>query len=116
MKMVNKSDVDAPGINGEELLLLRNIYKNYGSVEALKGVSLLAKKGECLVILGPSGAGKTTTLKVIAGLESVRSGEIYFKKRLINNLEPKDRNIAMVFETYALYPHISVYKNLASSL
>ncbi|MCK5568204.1 MAG: ABC transporter ATP-binding protein [Spirochaetes bacterium] len=114
--MGEKSDVNNQDINGEELLLLRDVYKNYGSVEALKGINLAAKKGECLVILGPSGAGKTTTLKVIAGLESVKSGEIYFKNRIINNLEPKDRNIAMVFETYALYPHISVYKNLASSL
>jgi len=100
----------------EDLLVLKNVYKNYGSVEALKGVSLVARRGECLVILGPSGAGKTTTLKVIAGLESIKMGEIYFQNRLVNNLEPKDRNVAMVFETYALYPHISVYDNLASSL
>jgi len=102
--------------NGEDLLVLRNVHKNYGSVEALKGIDLVAKKGECLVILGPSGAGKTTTLKVIAGLESVRHGEIYFKKRLLNNLEPRERNVAMVFETYALFPHVTVYENLASSL
>ena len=116
MKLAEKSDAKDQSVNSEELLLLRNVYKNYGNVEALKGMDLVAAKGECLVILGPSGAGKTTTLKVIAGLESVKSGEVYFKNRIINNLEPRDRNIAMVFETYALYPHISVYKNLASSL
>jgi len=93
----------------ESLLILRDVYKNYGDTEALKGVSFTARKGQCLVILGPSGAGKTTTLKIIAGLESVESGEIYFKGHFINNLEPRNRNIAMVFETYALYPHISVF-------
>jgi len=60
----------------QDLLVLKQVYKNYGKVEALKGVSIVAKKGECLVILGPSGAGKTTTLKIIAGLEDVKSGEI----------------------------------------
>jgi multiple sugar transport system ATP-binding protein len=100
----------------EDLLVIKDIYKKYGDVEALSGVDLVAKKGECLVILGPSGAGKTTTLKVIAGLESVKQGEIIFKGRLLNNLEPKERNVAMVFETYALYPHVTVYENLASSL
>jgi multiple sugar transport system ATP-binding protein len=102
--------------NGEDLLALRKVHKNYGSVEALKGIDLVAQKGECLVILGPSGAGKTTTLKVIAGLESVQEGKIYFKKRLLNNLEPRERNVAMVFETYALFPHVTVYENLASPL
>ena len=102
--------------NSEDLLVLTGVVKNYGSVEALKGIDLVAKKGECLVILGPSGAGKTTTLKVIAGLESVKEGEIFFNTTLLNKLEPKDRKVAMVFETYALYPHVSVYENLASSL
>ena len=100
----------------EELLVLQGVFKNYGAVEALKGIDLVARKGECLVVLGPSGAGKTTTLKVIAGLESVNKGEIIFNNRLINRLEPKERNLAMVFETYALYPHITVFENLASSL
>jgi multiple sugar transport system ATP-binding protein len=102
--------------NGDELLIFKDVYKDYGSVEALKGVSFVAKKGECLVVLGPSGAGKTTTLKVVAGLESVKSGSVYLKNRLINNLEPKDRDVAMVFESYALYPHVTVFDNLASSL
>lgn len=116
--MINKENnsIHHQIANGEDLLVLKNVYKNYGSVEALKGISIVAKKGECLVILGPSGAGKTTTLKVIAGLESVKSGEVYFQSHFINNLEPKERNVAMVFETYALYPHITVFDNLASSL
>jgi ABC-type sugar transport system ATPase subunit len=102
--------------NAEELLVLKNVWKNYGEIEALKGVTFAAKKGECLVVLGPSGAGKTTMLKVIAGLESIKTGEVYFKGRLLNNLEPKDRNVAMVFESYALYPHVNVFENLASPL
>jgi len=113
-KMTAEENKDSS--NGEDLLVLRGVFKNYGTVEALRGIDLAAKRGECLVILGPSGAGKTTTLKVIAGLESVKQGEIYFNKRLLNNLEPKERNVAMVFETYALYPHVTVYENLASSL
>ena len=88
MKLVEKSDAKDQSVNSEELLLLRNVYKNYGSVEALKGMDLAATKGECLVILGPSGAGKTTTLKVIAGLESVKSGEIYFKNRTKKRSNP----------------------------
>jgi ABC-type sugar transport system ATPase subunit len=102
--------------SAEELLVLKDVRKNYGSVEALKGVTFSAKKGECLVVLGPSGAGKTTMLKVIAGLETVKSGEVYFKGSLMNELEPKDRNVAMVFESYALYPHVTVFENLASPL
>ena len=102
--------------SGETLLDLEDVSKSYGSVDALKNLNLTLTKGECLVILGPSGAGKTTTLKVIAGLEKPNSGEIHLKGRIINNLEPKDRNMAMVFETYALYPHVSVFENLASSL
>lgn len=107
-----RENMDVP----DKLLELKDVYKNYGAVEALRGTSLVAETGECLVILGPSGAGKTTTLKVIAGLEDVKSGEVYFQNRLINNLEPNDRNLAMVFETYALYPHFSVFDNMASSL
>ena len=102
--------------NREELLVLRGIHKKYGKVEALKDLNLVARKGEILAILGPSGAGKTTTLKIIAGLEIPQSGEVFFRDRVINHLEPKDRNMSMVFETYALYPHITVYNNLASSL
>jgi ABC-type sugar transport system ATPase subunit len=113
---VNEGKMDRKMNGGDKLLVLEDVHKNYGSTEALKGIDLVAERGECLVVLGPSGAGKTTTLKVIAGLESVKAGKVFFKDRLINNLEPKDRNMAMVFEDYALYPHISVFGNLSSSL
>ena len=104
------------GSTTEDLLSLRGIHKKFGKVEALRDLNLVARRGEILAILGPSGAGKTTTLKTIAGLEVPLSGEVVFKGRVINRLEPKDRNMSMVFETYALYPHITVYDNLASSL
>ena len=111
LKMNEKNETS----NGEILNLI-GIDKSYGKVQALKQLNLKVLKGEIVSILGPSGAGKTTTLKVIAGLEKVDKGRIIFKNRLINNLEPKERNMAMVFETYALYPGISVFENLASSL
>jgi multiple sugar transport system ATP-binding protein len=104
------------GRETEDFLVLHSIYKKYGKVEALCDLNFTARKGEILAILGPSGAGKTTTLKIIAGLEVPLSGEVMFKGQTINHLEPKDRNMSMVFETYALYPHITVYDNLASSL
>jgi multiple sugar transport system ATP-binding protein len=71
---------------------------------------------EFVVLVGPSGCGKTTTLRMIAGLEEITEGEIYIGERQVNNLPPKDRDIAMVFQNYALYPHMSVYKNLAFGL
>lgn len=111
LKMNEKNETS----NGEILNLI-GIDKSYGNVQALKQLNLKVLKGEIVSILGPSGAGKTTTLKVIAGLEKADKGRIIFKNRLINNLEPKERNMAMVFETYALYPNISVFENLASSL
>lgn len=116
IKKLNESRMARNKNSSDKLLVLEDVYKNYGCTEALKGIDLVAERGECLVILGPSGAGKTTTLKVIAGLETVKAGKVFFKDRLINNLEPKDRNMAMVFEDYALYPHISVFGNLSSSL
>jgi len=100
----------------ENYLTLRNIHKKYGNVVALKNLNLSIKEGEILAIIGPSGAGKTTILKIIAGLEEITSGEVVFKNQIINDLDPNMRKFAMVFETYALYPHISVYDNIASSL
>jgi ABC-type sugar transport system ATPase subunit len=97
-------------------LELKEICKKYGKTQALQDMSLHLDTRERLVILGPSGAGKTTTLKIIAGLEPATSGKVFFKGRLINHLEPKDRNMAMVFETYVLYPQLSVFDNIASSL
>ena len=101
---------------GDDLLIMESISKNYGKIQALDDLSFNARSGEILVILGPSGAGKTTTLKTINGLEPITSGKVIFNGRIINNLEPKERNMAMVFETYALYPHLSVFENIASSL
>lgn len=87
-----------------------------GSVLAVNNVSLHVKDGEFLVLLGPSGCGKSTTLRMIAGLEEATEGEIRIGDRIVNDVAPKDRDIAMVFQNYALYPHMSVYKNMAFGL
>lgn len=97
-------------------LTLKNVYKVFSEVIAVNNFSMDVKDKEFIVFVGPSGCGKTTTLRMIAGLESITSGEIYIGDRLVNFMEPKDRDIAMVFQNYALYPHMSVYKNLAFSL
>jgi len=97
-----------------------NLVKEYGSrskrVRALDGVSISARDGEFLVLVGPSGCGKTTTLRVIAGLESPEAGTVTIGDRVVNGIEPRDRNVAMVFQNYALYPHMTVYKNMAFGL
>jgi len=116
MELMPNSNSLVTDTSGAGFLDLTDINKKYGNVTALKKLNLKLNKGEILSILGPSGAGKTTILKIIAGLENVQSGKIVFKNKIINNIEPKDRNFAMVFETYALYPHISVFENLASPL
>ncbi len=95
---------------------LTNLWKKYGDVEAVKDLSLVCQDKEFLCLLGPSGCGKTSTLRMIAGLESITNGEIYIDDRLVNYLKPKDRDIAMVFETYALYPTKTVYENMAFPL
>jgi len=97
-------------------VILKNVWKKYGQVEAVRDLSFAAHEGECLVILGPSGAGKTSTLKMIAGVEEITQGEVYVDGKLANYLTPRERNTAMVFESYALYPHLSVYDNLAFPL
>lgn len=97
-------------------LVLQNISKKFGDTQALNDLSLDVADGEFLVLLGPSGAGKTTTLKVIAGIEQPTDGLVYFDERLMNAIEPQKRNVAMAFESYALYPHLSVADNLASPL
>lgn len=98
------------------VLRLENVWKRYGEVEAVKNVSLQCEEGEFLSLLGPSGCGKTSTLRMIAGLEKITSGNIYIKGRLVNNLKPGERNIAMAFENYALYPTLIVYENIAFPL
>ena len=97
-----------------DLIDVCKVYK--GNVKAVKDFNLEIKDGEFLVFVGPSGCGKSTTLRMIAGLEDITSGKIFIDDKLINHLEPKDRDIAMVFQNYALYPHMSVYENLAYSL
>ncbi len=95
---------------------LRNLSKRFGQTEAVKGIDLEVRDGEFLVLVGPSGCGKTTVLRMIAGLEEPTTGEIIIGGRCVNELSPKDRNIAMVFQNYALYPHMTVYDNMAFSL
>ena len=95
---------------------LKNVWKRYGKVEAVIDVSLECKDKEFFCLLGPSGCGKSSTLRMIAGLEEISEGEILIGDHVVNELEPKDRDIAMVFETYALYPHKTVYANMAFPL
>ena len=95
---------------------LRNVLKSYGELQVIHGVSMEIADGEFIVILGPSGCGKSTLLRMVAGLELISGGEIAIGGRVVNNLEPKDRDIAMVFQNYALYPHMSVYDNMAYGL
>jgi multiple sugar transport system ATP-binding protein len=97
-------------------LALRSLTKSYGSTEVLHGISLDVADGEFVVFVGPSGCGKSTTLRLIAGLEESTSGIIEIGDREVNNLEPKERDIAMVFQNYAIYPHMSVKKNIAFGL
>ena len=94
-------------------LTIKNLRKNYGTVEVLKGVDLEAQTGEFIALVGPSGCGKSTLLAMIAGLETVTGGEIWIGDRLVNSVAPKDRDIAMVFQSYALYPTMTVKQNMA---
>ena len=95
---------------------LANLVKRYGAVEVLHGIDLAMADNEFTVLVGPSGCGKSTTLRMIAGLESVSEGEIYIGERPVKTLEPKDRNLAMVFQDYALYPHMDVARNISFAL
>ena len=97
-------------------VLLENVTKKFGEVVAVKGINLEIKDKEFMVFVGPSGCGKTTTLRMVAGLEEITEGKIYIDNKLVNDVPPKDRNIAMVFQSYALYPHMSVYDNMAFGL
>ncbi|MES5045435.1 sn-glycerol-3-phosphate import ATP-binding protein UgpC [Rhizobium nepotum] len=98
-------------------IALKDVRKVYGgNVDAIKGVSMEIADGEMIVLVGPSGCGKSTLLRMIAGLESISGGEIIIGDRVVNDLEPSDRDIAMVFQNYALYPHMTVRQNLAYGL
>jgi multiple sugar transport system ATP-binding protein len=96
---------------------IENVKKTYpGDIQAVKGFDLGIAKGEFLVLVGPSGCGKSTLLRMIAGLEEITDGKIFIGDKLVNDIPPKDRNIAMVFQNYALYPHMSVFDNMAFGL
>src|SRR3546814_8845322 len=95
---------------------LSNVKKSFGATEVIHGVSVDIADGEFVVIVGPSGCGKSTLLRMIAGLEVITAGEVAIGGRVVNDLEPKDRDIAMVFQNYALYPHMTVYDNMAYGL
>jgi multiple sugar transport system ATP-binding protein len=97
-------------------VVIRNANKKYGDVHAVKDVNLQIRDKEFMVFVGPSGCGKTTTLRMVAGLEAITSGDILIGDRIVNELPPMDRDIAMVFQNYALYPHMSVYDNMAFGL
>jgi ABC-type sugar transport system ATPase subunit len=98
-------------------LELKNVEKRYdNNNEAVSGISFTAKKGEFVVMVGPSGCGKSTTLRMVAGLEEITNGEIHINGKRVNDLAPKDRDVAMVFQNYALYPHFTVRENIAFPL
>ena len=95
---------------------LRRVMKRYGQVEVVHGIDLDVEEGEFVVLLGPSGCGKTTTLRMVAGLEGISGGEMRIAGRVVNDVAPKDREIAMVFQNYALYPHMTVRRNMEFAL
>jgi len=97
-------------------VILKNVYKIFGKTTAVEDFSLNIEDGEFIVLVGPSGCGKSTTLRLIAGLEAISAGEIYIGDRLVNDLHPRDRDISMVFQNYALYPQMTVYDNMSFSL
>ncbi len=95
---------------------LRSVEKNYGSVKVIKGIDLAVEEGEFVALVGPSGCGKSTLLRMIAGLEEITKGDISIGEKVVNDLTPRERNIAMVFQSYALYPHMTVAKNMSFNL
>ena len=97
-------------------LKLQSIVKQFGQTEVIHGVSLQIEDGEFVVFVGPSGCGKSTMLRIIAGLEEATEGEVWIGSRQVNNVDPANRGVAMVFQTYALYPHMSVEENMGFGL
>src|SRR5919106_6440620 len=95
---------------------IRNVRKAFGSTAVIHGVSVDIADGEFVILVGPSGCGKSTLLRMIAGLENITSGEIRIGERVVNHMPSRERDIAMVFQSYALYPHLSVYENIAFGL
>src|SRR5436309_4500599 len=97
-------------------VVIRSLNKKFDEVHAVRDVNLVIRDKEFVVLVGPSGCGKTTTLRMVAGLETITAGEVLIDDRVVNDLAPMDRDIAMVFQNYALYPHMSVYDNWAFGL
>ena len=97
-------------------IVCQNIKKNYGAVEVVPDFNLEVKDHEFIVFLGPSGCGKSTMLRMMAGLEDITGGELLIGGKIVNDLEPRDRGIAMVFQNYALYPHMTIRDNIAFGL
>src|SRR5207302_8812008 len=97
-------------------VMLRKIVKKYDDTEAVRGIDLDIADKEFVVLVGPSGCGKSTTLRMIAGLEDITGGEIAVDGEVVNDVPPKDRDMAMVFQNYALYPHMTVYQNMSFGL
>jgi multiple sugar transport system ATP-binding protein len=97
-------------------VILKNVVKRFGSVTAVDNLSIEIHDREFAVLVGPSGCGKTTALRMIAGLETITSGEIFIGDTLVNDMAPKDRDVAMVFQNYALYPHMNVRDNMGFGL
>src|SRR4028118_1883696 len=95
---------------------IRDVRKAYGATQVIHGVSVDIQDGEFVILVGPSGCGKSTLLRMIAGLENISGGEIRIGSRVVNNVPPKERDIAMVFQNYALYPHMTVAQNMGFSL
>ena len=95
---------------------LQKVEKNYQSLRVVHGIDLDIQDGEFVVLVGPSGCGKSTTLRMVAGLERLTGGQIRIGDRVVNDVPPRERDIAMVFQNYALYPHMSVYNNMAYGL
>src|SRR5580700_6998073 len=95
---------------------IRDVRKAFGSFEVIHGVDVTIADGEFVVLVGPSGCGKSTLLRMLAGLENITAGEIRIGERVVNNVPPKERDIAMVFQNYALYPHMTVAANMGFSL
>src|SRR5437588_11035022 len=95
---------------------IRDVRKSFGNFEVLHGVTIPIEDGAFVVLVGPSGCGKTTLLRMLAGLEDITSGELFIDGRLANELEPRQRDVAMVFQSYALYPHMTVEKNMGFAL
>src|SRR5258708_1448758 len=119
LRRLNARARDAPpGIGGSAMatVTFENVNKLYGDFQAVKDLNLEIGDGEFMVLVGPSGCGKTTSLRMIAGLEEISSGTLRIGDRVVNDVPPKDRDIAMVFQSYALYPHMSVRENLAFGL